>query len=83
MHQYDFDYDVQPQILSFDIFEMEFFRIIEEDQYWAACSVLFVFLYFIFHLKSFFMATAAIIIILFSFPVVGIIQIGIFGITYY
>ena len=54
-----------------------------QDTLWACFSVGFVYLYFIFHLRSLFLATMAIIVILCSFPMAAIINMGIFRNTFY
>ena len=53
------------------------------DTAWAVFSVLFVFIYFIYHLESVTLASVGIVLILFSFPFTAIIAQGIFRSTYY
>lgn len=57
-------------------------KIASEDTAWALLSVLFVFLYFIFHLRSLFLAVVGITIVLFSFPLTIVICKGIFQVYY-
>ena len=52
-----------------------------DDIAYAVFSVIFVLIYMIFHLESFFMAFISILIILLSFPVSSLIYAGIFQIT--
>jgi len=56
---------------------------VNADLQWVACSIIFVFLYFCFHLRSFFLATTGVITILFSFPATDIINFYIVRNTYY
>jgi predicted RND superfamily exporter protein len=56
---------------------------IREDSSYAIFSVVFVFLYFIIHLRSIFLAFIGISIILLSFPIAVCITEGIFRVTYF
>lgn len=53
------------------------------DTRWAIGSISFVYLYFIFHLQSIFLASFSILLILFSFPLTQIIYTGVLGISYF
>jgi len=54
---YEDDKDVLPQIMSLDISEDIFMEGADQDTYWAVFSVTFVFCFFIFKLKSSFLAS--------------------------
>lgn len=56
---------------------------VNEDTYYAIFSVIFVFMYFIIHLRSLYLATVGISIILFSFCVTVCITEGILRVTYF
>ena len=63
--------------------QQEFDILVKNDTGYAVFSVLFVFIYFIFHLRSLFLSSIGISIILFSFGVTAIVCEGIFRVTYY
>jgi hypothetical protein len=54
-----------------------------KDTYWAGFSVLFVFLYFIFHLRSLLLATYSMLLIIFSFAITQVLYIRLFGIDFF
>jgi protein dispatched 1 len=60
-----------------------FNEMVTKDTQWAVFSVLFVFIYFIIHLQSIFLAAIGILMILFSFPVTSFINEAILRNTYY
>ena len=60
----------------------EFRAIMNGDMAFAFFSVLFVILYFVFHLESCFLAMIGVLLIGFSFSLAAIIYQGIFRITY-
>ena len=62
---------------------LEFDLMIKKDTGFAVFSVLFVFLYLNVHLRSIFLATVGIILIMFSFSITAIVCEGIFRVTYY
>ena len=70
--------DVIPQIFSDEVMQEIFLEVANKDAAFAVFSVLFVFLYLIFHLRSIFLAAMGILIIVCSFPVASIISKGIF-----
>ena len=51
------------------------------DVKWAVFSVIFVFCYIMFHLRSFFMAFVSMLLILFSFPITYLLYTGLLRIT--
>lgn len=53
------------------------------DTQWAVASVLFVTFYFVFHLRSVFLAVMGVLLIVFSFPLTALINIGIVGNIFY
>lgn len=53
-----------------------------QDMVFALLSVAFVMIYFVIHLRSLFLATIGILLIVFSFAVSAVIYKGIFRITY-
>ena len=55
--------------LAQDVFN----EIAAQDTAWSVFSIMFVFLYFCFHLRSLFLATIGITIVLFSFPLTVVI----------
>mmetsp|Transcript_41135 Transcript_41135/g.62526 ORF Transcript_41135/g.62526 Transcript_41135/m.62526 type:complete len:410 (+) Transcript_41135:38-1267(+) len=61
------DDDVYPQIMSQEIVETKLLEVAEQDTSWAVFSITFVFLFFIFKLKSSFLAMMGIGLILLSF----------------
>jgi len=65
-------------VFNFSYLNDKFQVLAEEDTSYAAFSVLFVFCYLIYHLKSLFLATIGISIILLSFPFTVIMTEGIF-----
>jgi len=69
--------------MSADVSDKMFNDMVTKDTQWSVFSLLFVFLYFIFHLESAFLAAMGILMILFSFAVTAIINEGIFRNTYY
>jgi len=58
-------------------------EVVASDTTFAIFSVLFVYVYFIVHLRSVFLATMGIFMIISSFPVTAVINAGIFRNTYY
>ena len=50
---------------------------------WASFSVLFVFVYLVYHLRSFFLGMISMSLILFSFPLTQIFCEGVFKVTYF
>ena len=74
---------VSAQIFSEEVLQQEFDILVKNDTGYAVFSVLFVFIYFIFHLRSLFLSSIGISIILFSFGVTAIVCEGIFRVTYY
>jgi protein dispatched 1 len=56
---------------------------VTKDTQWAVFSILFVFIYFIVHLQSVFLASWGILMIIFSFPVTAVINEGVIRNTYY
>lgn len=63
--------------------ELEFDLLVKKDTSFAVFSVMFVFIYFIVHLRSLLLASIGIMLIMFSFPVTAIVCEGIFRVTYY
>ena len=63
--------------------ELEFDILVKKDTSFAVFSVMFVFIYFIVHLRSLLLASIGIMLIMFSFPVTAIVCEGIFRVTYY
>jgi len=61
----------------------EFETLLNNDASFAGFSVIFVFCFFIFHLKSFFLAFVGIMIILFSFPFTVLITEGVLRCTFF
>lgn len=53
------------------------------DTKWAIGSISFVFLYFILHLQSVFLASYCVLLIILSFPLTQLIYCGLFGISYF
>ena len=76
--EYEDDEDVYPAILSKFLMNKVFSEVANKDTMWAAASVMFVLIYFVFHLKSLFLASFGITIILYSFPITAIFNMGIF-----
>ena len=64
--------------LAQDIFN----DIAAKDTAWSVFSVTFVFLYFCFHLRSLFLATIGITIVLFSFPLTVLLCKSVFQVDY-
>ena len=56
---------------------------VQRDTSFSVFSVIFVFFYMIFHLKSLFLSTIGIFMILFSFPITTVLTEGIFQVTYF
>jgi len=65
------------------VLEDKFGELIENDTSYAALSMMFVFVFFIFHLKSLFLAFTGIMLIIFSFPLTVMITEGILGCTFF
>jgi predicted RND superfamily exporter protein len=63
--------------------QLEFNILVKKDTSYAVFSVSFVFVYFIIHLRSVFLASVGIMLIMFSFSVTAIVCEGIFRVTYY
>ena len=57
--------------------------VVDSDSSWAAASVLFVFFYFILHMKSVMLAATGVILIALAFPLNAIINQAIIGNTYF
>ena len=57
--------------------------IADNDVLWALFSIGFVFIYFVIHLKSVFLASLGILLILNAFPLTAMINMGIFQNTFY
>ena len=57
--------------------------LVDGDTFFAVFSVLFVYFYLTVHLKSIFLGTFGIIMILFSFPITAFIYQAILRVTYY
>lgn len=74
---------VDPIIFSQAVGQIEFDKLVKSDVAYAVFSVMFVQAYFVFHLRSFFLATIGVILIIFSFPLTSIICEGVLRITYY
>lgn len=71
-------------IVFSDVFTDDLFqKILNEDLYYNAYSLLFLLLMYSTHLRSLFLATVLLILILFSYPVTAFITKGIFGVTYF
>lgn len=58
-------------------------KLIEDDMFYAIFSVMFVFVYMYYHLKSTFLAIIAMLIILLSFPLTVLITEGILRSSYF
>jgi predicted RND superfamily exporter protein len=71
------------ELVSTIIRQQAFSDTVSEDTSYAIFSVMFVFLYFIIHLRSLFLAFIGISLILFSFPVTVCITEGIFRVSYF
>jgi predicted RND superfamily exporter protein len=69
--------------MSEEVSQVMFNEMVTKDTQWAVFSILFVFIYFIIHLQSVFLAAMGILMILFSFPVTAVINEGIIRNTYY
>ena len=75
--------DVWPRIFAVLIIQEKWMDMANEDTLWAAFSVGFVYLYLMFHLRSLYLATMAISVIMCSFPMAAIINMGVFRNTFY
>ena len=64
--------------LSYELVNKQFQNMANDDVSWAIFSILFVIIYFVFHLRSAFLALNSIGLILFCFPVTALINMGIF-----
>jgi len=60
-----------------------FRKLVVDDTNYAVFSVMFVFLYLIFHLRSLYLAFIGIAIVLFSFPVTSFLYNGVLGCLYF
>ena len=67
------------QLALFD----KFTKLLENDSAYAGLSMMFVFCFFIIHLKSFFLAFMAIVLIILSFPLSMLVSEGILGVTFF
>ena len=79
---YSEDNQIYASIVSEELMQQEFMLLIDKDTFFAVFSVLFVYFYLNIHLKSIFLATIGIVMILFSFPISAIIYQGVLGINY-
>ena len=61
-------------VFSLDVAQKMFDKQANDDTQWAVFSVLFVFLYFIYHLESVTLSAVGIVLILFSFPFTAVIS---------
>jgi len=68
------DTDVRANIMSNELAQVQFNEIAKQDTAWAVFSVLFVFTYFVIHLRSLFLASIGVLIIMLAFGVTGIIN---------
>lgn len=75
--------NIKPMMFSQQLAQRMFDEQARMDTVWALGSISFVFLYFVIHLRSIFLASFSILLILFSFPVTQIIYSGALGITYF
>jgi len=80
---YEDSVDVYPRIFAALIIQHKWMEMANEDTLWAIFSVGFVYLYFIFHLRSLFLATMGILVLMCSFPMAAIINMGVFRNTFY
>lgn len=62
--------------------DLVFEELVREDLSWAGAAAGFVFIYFIFHLRSLFLSVVAITLILLSFPVTAVLTAGVLRVTY-
>ena len=69
--------------MSEDVSDKMFNDLVTKDTQWSVFSVMFVFIYFIIHLQSVFLAANGILMIIFSFPITSIINEAIIRNTYY
>jgi len=70
-------------IVSEAVGNIEFEKLLERDTSFAAISIMFVMAYFVFHLKSFFLAGIGLLLILLSFGFTAIIHQGVFRVQFY
>ena len=61
---------------------LKFAKVQLQDAMFACLSILFVFCFLIYHLKSFFLASTGMSLIIFSFPISQIICEGVLEVTY-
>ena len=66
--EFEEETEVYPNILSEDIMQVQMQEIAGQDVQWAIFSIIFVFIYFIFYLRSSFLAAMGIMVILLSLP---------------
>jgi len=76
------------KVITVDIFseavaQIEFGKLLQKDTAFAAFSIMFVMAYFVFHLKSFFLAGIGVLLILLSFGFTAFIHQGIFRVQFY
>lgn len=76
------------KVITIDIFseavaQIEFGKLLQKDTAFAAFSIMFVMAYFVFHLKSFFLAGIGVLLILLSFGFTAFIHQGIFRVQFY
>ena len=75
--------EIRPEIYSEALRNEEFNDLVVTDTSFALISVALVYLYFVIHLWSIFLASMGMLIILLSFGVTALISEGIFQVTYY
>ena len=73
----------QTNVYSLLLIIDEFLNLALADMYSAVFSVMFVYVYLTIHLKSCFLSTCGISIIIFSFPFTVMVTEGIAGVTYF
>ncbi len=77
------DDDVYPQLMSQDIIEFRLIEVAEQDTAWAVFSVTFVFLFFIYKLRSAFLGSMGISLILLSFGLTQMLNEGVVRNTFF
>ena len=69
-------------IASDIILDETFQRLVIWDMLWITLSVLFVYLYLSFHLKSFFLSSVVLLLMFISFPLTAMVTNGVMGVNY-
>lgn len=75
--------DFYSTAMSMELMKWHYEALTQSSTTWAVFSVLFVVFYFVFHLNSIFLAVNATLLIIFSFPITAMINMGILRNTNY